>query len=168
MCQRRFSLHFDPPPHPPPTPRSPRRPDPGARSPSPTPVEAGCCLFGRAYRNILTKYWVSATSTPRRGRLTGFASLNLRRQGVNLAPPAHRAGGQRGALRRPRRSPQGPPCHSESTIGKVGARRREQERPKTACRRARKILFIFLYYYYLFAGKHLVAQRGLVFGRGFM
>lgn len=93
MCQRCFSLYFDPG-------RPPRRSDPSAQTPtpSPTPVEAGCSLFGHAYRNILTKYWVSATSTPRRGRLTGFAALHFAPSGGQFLLPTH-------PLRHPRLSP---------------------------------------------------------------
>lgn len=84
----------------------PDAPDPSARTPSATPVEAGCSLFGPAYRNILTKYWVSATSTPRRGRLTGFAALHM---GSIFRPPSPRAflPGQRGLLKRPQKSQHG-------------------------------------------------------------
>lgn len=82
MCQRCFSFYFDPP-------RPTRQPDPSARTPPTplTPMQAGRSLFDRAYRNILTKYWVSVTSTPCRGRLTGFAALQFAPSGGQFLLP---------------------------------------------------------------------------------
>lgn len=152
----------------PPDPPIPPTPRPRCTKPLPHPSGSRLLLVWPRLSEHFDKVLGVGDKHPPPRQVDGVCRSQFAPSGGQFGPSAHRAGGQRDTLRRPRRSPQGPPCHSESTIGKVGARRREQERPKTACRRARKILFIFLYYYYLFAGKHLVAQRGLVFGRGFM
>lgn len=103
--------------------------DPSAPPPTTTTTTlgAGCSLFEHAYRNILTKYWVSVTSAPCRGRLTGFAALQFTPSGGQflflcsppLPPktPPHPHPGRRGVLTRRRRSPQ-LPCRSERTIRK--------------------------------------------------
>lgn len=99
MCQRCFSLYFDPP-------RPTRRPDPSARTPPPPPQ---CKLAAACLTTLIGTFWQSIGcrwQAPHAGAgWRGLLHFNLRHQGVNFSSPTPPPFTQdSGACRRGRRN----------------------------------------------------------------